>query len=317
MRARVGRFVLALALASTILAPGISAQTRDTVIVGLLGEPDSVVPAFVRAAVETHVGTTLFVPLVGVNGEGAAIPRLAVQVPTLENGLWRLLSNNEMELTYTLRPGFKWHDGTPVTAADLVFAWEVAREPRAGAAALDRTLAGVSAPTATTVVVRWSERRVAANLEQLFALPRHLLEASFRENPASVRTGAYASRPVGNGPYTVTEWVRGRHIRLQAFDEYPEGKPAIRNLIFRFFPSAAAVGSEEVHANFTGGGGGPEFASVTIASLIFEHIAFNLDSPLLRDRRVRQALLHATNRDEVRRTAWRAIDELAHSWLPP
>ncbi|MGH2372487.1 MAG: peptide ABC transporter substrate-binding protein [bacterium] len=315
MRTCVG--LLVIALVATILAPGVLAQSRDTVIVGLLGEPDSVVPAFVRAAVETHVGSTLFVPLVGLNGEGGAIPRLAAQVPTLENGLWRLLPNNEMELTYTLRPGFKWHDGTPVTAGDLVFAWEVSREPRAGAAAVDRSLTGVSAPNATTVVVRWSERRVAANLEQLFGLPRHLLEAPFRENPASVRTGAYASKPVGNGPYTLIEWVRGRHIRLQAFDDYPEGKPAIRNLIFRFFPSAAAVGSEEVHANFTGAGGGPEFAPVTIPSLIFEHVAFNLDSPLLRDRRVRQALLHATDRDAVRRDAWRAVDELAHTWIPP
>jgi len=107
------------------------------VIAGLLGEPDHLVPGFSRLSVAGHVNAALFVGLIGLNAELQAYPRVAAEIPTLENGQWRLLSNNEMEVTYKIRRGFKWHDGTPVTAGDAVFAWEVAREPRTGAIAPD------------------------------------------------------------------------------------------------------------------------------------------------------------------------------------
>jgi peptide/nickel transport system substrate-binding protein len=54
-----------------------------------------------------------------------------------------------------------------------------------------------------------------------------------------------------------------------------------------------------------------------VPGLIFEHIAINLDSPLMRDRRVRQALLHAVDREAIRRQAGWVTEKVAHTWLPP
>lgn len=298
-------------------ASPVSAQPRDTVIVGLVGEPDHIVPGFSRLAVAGHVSGTLFVGLVGLNADWQAYPRVAAEVPTLENGQWRLLPNDEMEITYKIRPGFKWHDGTPVTAGDVVFAWEVAREPRSGAIAPDPGISAMTASDPATLVVRWRERRAQANIFGHSFLPRHLLETQFRQDPATIRAGAFSARPIGNGPYQFVEWARGRHIRMQAVEDYAEGRPAIPTLIFRFFASTAAVGGEELHVNFTGVGGGPQFETVPMPGLVFEHISINLESPLLRDRRVRQALLHAVDRETVRRQAWGATEELAHTWLPP
>lgn len=303
------------ALAATA-APIAHTQTRDTVVVGLIGDPDSLLPGFSRLAVAGQVNVALFVGLIGWNADRQAYPRIAQQVPTLENGQWRLLPNNEMEVTYRLRPGFRWHDGRPVTAGDVVFAWEVAREARAGAVPPDPGISAMTAPDAGTVVVRWSGRRHTANLGHPL-LPRHLLEDQFRENPAGIRTGPYATRPVGNGPYRLVEWVRGRHIRLQAVEDYAEGRPRIPNLVFRFFPSAAAVGTEELHVNDTGARLPGDFETVPVPSLIFEHIAINLDNLWLRDRRVRQALLYAVDRDMIRARVWGATAEVAHTWLPP
>lgn len=311
---------MAAVLCSVILAaawvPIASAQPRDTVVVGLIGDPDSIVPGFSRLAVAGHVNAALFVGLVGFNADWQPYARVAQEVPTLENGQWRLLPNNEMEVTYRLRPGFKWHDGTPVTASDAVFAWEVLREPRTGGIQPDPAISAMTASDPNTLIVRWSTRRHTANLGHPL-LPRHLLEGQFRENPAGIRTGAYAARPVGNGPYRFLEWVRGRHIRLQAVEDYVEGRPRIPTLVFRFFASGAAVGSEELHVNYTGARTPGDFETVTPPSLIFEHIAINLDNPWLRDRRVRQALLYAVDRDTVRARAWGAAAEVAHTWLPP
>jgi peptide/nickel transport system substrate-binding protein len=265
-----------------------------------------------------QVSAALFVGLVGWNADWELVPRMAQEVPTLENGQWRLLPNNEMEVTYRLRPGFKWHDGTPVTAGDAVFAWEVLRDPRVGAIRPAPVISAVTAPDASTIVVRWNTRSHTANLG-VPLLPRHLLEAQFRENPAGIRTGAYAARPVGNGPYRLVEWVRGRHIRLQAVDDYAEGRPRIPNLVFRLFPTAAeaAAATEELHVNFAGARPPGEFETVRMPSLIFEHIVVNLDNPQLRDRRVRQALLYAVDRDVIRARAWGVGTEVAHTWLPP
>ncbi|MDR7519699.1 MAG: peptide ABC transporter substrate-binding protein [Armatimonadota bacterium] len=294
-----------------------SAQPRDTVIVGLIGEPDHIVPGFSRLAVTGYVTSTLFVGLVDLNADWQLFPRIAQEVPTLENGQWRLLPNDEMEVTYRLRPGFKWHDGTPVTAGDVVFAWEAMRERRTGAAQPDPGISAMTAPDASTVVVRWSARRLTANLGHPL-LPRHLLEAQFRENPAGIRTGTFAARPVGNGPYRFVEWVRGRHIRLQAVEDYAEGRPKIPTLVFRFFASDAAVGNEELHVNAAVYRPSSDFETITPPSLVFEHIAVNLDNPWLRDRRVRQALLYALDRDLIRaRAGWGPLTEVAHTWLPP
>lgn len=301
-----------------ISAGPVSAQPENTVVIGLIGESDSILPGFSRLVVSDWVIGTLFVGLVDLNAEWRPHPRVAQEVPTLENGQWRLLPNGEMELTYRLRPGFKWHDGTPVTAADVVFAWEVLRDPRTGAEPPDPGVREVTAPDASTVVVRWSVRRATANLGHP-VLPRHLLEAEFRRNPAGIRTGAFAARPVGNGPYRFVEWVRGRHIRLQAVEDYPEGRPRIPTLEFRFFSSDADVRAEELHVNATGvSRPAPDFEMVFPPSLIFEHIAVNLDNPWLRDRRVRQALLYAVDREVIRaRAGWAAFAEVAHTWLPP
>lgn len=312
---RFSAVACALALA-VALTPAVSAQPRDSVIVGLIGDPDHLVPGFSRLAVASHVSAVLFVGLVGLNADWQAYPRVAREVPTLENGQWRLLPNDEMEVTYRLRPGFRWHDGTPVTAGDVVFAWEVAREPRTGAITPDPGITAVAAPDPSTIVVRWRERRVGANLGHPL-LPRHLLDAQFRSDPAAVRTGPFASRPIGNGPYRFVEWTRGRSLRLQAVEDYPEGRPAIPTLVFRFIPSAAAVGGEELHVNFTGAGGGPQFETMVVPGLIFEHIAINHDNQWLRDRRLRQALVLAVDRDVIQRQAgWLNVD-VAHTWLPP
>ncbi len=307
-------FIPVIVLAA-VICPGALAQPRDSVTVGLPSEPDSIIPNFSRLAVAGQVSGILFVGLVGLNSEWHAHPQMAREVPTLENGLWRLLPSNEAEVTFRLRAGSKWHDGAPVAAGDFVFAWEVAREPRSGAVAPDPAIASVTAPDPSTVVVRWKERRVGANTGYV-PLPRHMLEASFRENPAGIRAGPFASRPVGNGPYRFVEWTRGQSIRLQGVEDYLGGRPAISAITFRFATPPGA-GREELHVDFTGAGAGPQHEPVIVMGLVFEHIALNLDNPWLRDRRVRQALLHAIDRETIRREAGWVAAEVAHSWLPP
>ncbi len=70
----------------------------------------------------------LDVGLVTLDEKGGLHPRLAEAVPSIDNGLWTLLPDGRMETTWTIRPSAKWHDGTPVTAEDLVFTATVSQD---------------------------------------------------------------------------------------------------------------------------------------------------------------------------------------------
>src|SRR5436190_625396 len=119
------------------------------------------------------------------NDRGALTPQLAASLPTLENGQWRVLQDGHMEMTWTISPRARWHDGTPLTAADLLFSVQVGQDkdlPLFRHPAYD-SLESVEAPNAATVVAKWKAPYIWA--DDLFAststgrpalatpLPRH------------------------------------------------------------------------------------------------------------------------------------------------
>ena len=66
--------------------------------------------------------------MTAIDSEGVRRPILAETVPSLDNGLWKLLPNGQMELIWKIRPNTQWHDGTPLTADDLMFTIAVASD---------------------------------------------------------------------------------------------------------------------------------------------------------------------------------------------
>src|SRR5213593_3058967 len=65
--------------------------------------------------------TIVHVGLSAVDHQGIRRPIAAEAVPSVDNGQWRLLPSGQMEQVWRVRPGTEWHDGTPLTADDLVF----------------------------------------------------------------------------------------------------------------------------------------------------------------------------------------------------
>ena len=122
---------------------------------------------------------------------------LAEAVPSLENGLWRLLPDGRMELVWRIRAGAEWHDGTRFTTDDLVFTMQVCQDPsfpefRLGAGGAFELVDGVVAVDSQTISVTWkapfirADRLFSTGLEGFAEpLPRHLLEGAFAENRES------------------------------------------------------------------------------------------------------------------------------------
>lgn len=151
-------------------------------------------------------------------------------------------SIDQLVVTFKLRPEITWADGTPLTAEDSLYSFEVARQlfPQARSELLRRTQ---SYQVLDPAAVEW--RGLPGYRDARYAtffftpLPRH----AWGELPAEELLTAEVSsrRPLGWGPYVVEEWTAGDHISLvrnPAYFRAAEGLPHFDRVVFRFMPGA-------------------------------------------------------------------------------
>lgn len=208
-------------------------------MLGLVGEPTSVFADDANARVLAAAVTE---PLVGVDPRGDYVPRLAVDVPTIENGGLRIVSGDgggRLVATFRLRDGALWQDGEAITAEDVRFAHD--EDATAPLGSLTRWLADrieqidVVDDHFVRVTYRAGERWDAYPTAPR-VLPRHLLA-----NADAAKRAAYAREPVHAGPFSVAAWVAGYGVTLAAFPGHIGGAPALRRIEVRFFSDRNAI----------------------------------------------------------------------------
>jgi peptide/nickel transport system substrate-binding protein len=182
--------------------------------------------------------------LVTLDDRGVLHPQLAVELPTQERGSWIVRPDGTMRTTYSLRRDVTWHDGTPLTARDFVFALAVTTDaelplPQGRLAPyVDR----VEHPDEATLVIEWSQTYPFANAiveDDLGPLPAHLLESLHRSDKERFQQLPYWTREfVGVGPYRVADWVLGSYMVLKAYDRFYAGPAKIDTVTAHFILSA-------------------------------------------------------------------------------
>lgn len=209
--------------------------------------PRSNIPGIESVQQLVNTGLTVIDP------EGdARLPRLAEQAPTVENGLWKLLPDGGMEITWTIKQGAVWHDGTPVTADDLVFStqvWKDKRLPIFAHVALD-SVANVVAVNARTVVATWSKAYIKAN--EMFGsglvLPvaKHKLDEAYQalsDQEQFVANPYWSTEFVGTGPFKLKTWEPGAFLTVSANDQYIMGRPKLDEVTVKFIPDPNTLGA--------------------------------------------------------------------------
>jgi ABC-type transport system substrate-binding protein len=142
---------------------------------------------------------------------------------------------DSVTLVFDLNPQARWQDGVPVTARDVVFTMERARN-RSVAPRLAELLKHITAVTAEgerRVVFRFSHPYAEQLYDATFhvaPIPAHLLDTIA---PDALSRSAFAAQPVGNGPYRWVRAVPGQFIELRRNDDFFLGKPAIERVIVR------------------------------------------------------------------------------------
>jgi peptide/nickel transport system substrate-binding protein len=230
------------------------------------------------------------------------------------------ISEDERTYTFRLAEGVTWHDGEPFTSEDVVFTTsQFLMETHPRARAIFERCASIEAPDANTVVFTLSEPfgpfLQAFDVSTTPITPKHIYEGTdYRNNPAN-------DTPIGTGPFKLQEWVRGSYIHLVRHDGYfKEGQPYLDEIYYRVVPDAAAralaleSGTVDLTQFFDVEAFDvprlrelPNIKLTTQGYEFFAPIAWldinNRIAPM-DDKRFRQALLYALDRNFIRDNIW-------------
>ncbi len=234
---------VALVIAAAACAPtgepppsATGAPRGGTATFAIWQEPETLNPFYGTQTVSTLVNEITVEGLLQVDVDGNRVPQLAAQVPTLPNGQVKLSSDGKkMDVTYTLKSSVLWSDGKPFTSADVKFTWQaIMRDPKVTSREGYDKIDSIDTPNDTTVVIHYQE--IYAPFATRFGaiLPKHVLE-SFEDMSKS----DYGRKPVGTGPFVVTEFAAGDHITAERNPNYRvKDKPLLDRIIFKSVPSS-------------------------------------------------------------------------------
>lgn len=139
--------------------------------------------------------------------------------------------------TLTLRPGVRWSDGRPFTSADVKYTWQLATNKDVHvtyATGFDK-IASVDTPSATKVVYHLKEAYAPFKEQVMGApiVPQHILAPLSADQ---INRAPFNQKPVGTGPFTVTEFVTDDHVTLTANPSYWGPKPKLQRIVVRIVP---------------------------------------------------------------------------------
>jgi len=332
------------------VAGGAQAQPRAQKIirVAIGREPDgfviSMTPSATTSGGAFQVQSIPAAKLQAVDDKGRTFGDLAEALPSTTDGTWTIGDDGSMETIWKLRRNVKWHDGTPMTADDLVFGYQAVTSPGVvslGGAYL-RDIREVLATESYTVSVKWSRINVnaATPRDNLPVLPRHILEKELasRSPEAFMNLPYWTTDYVGTGPFKLERWAQGDRLEFAAFDDYFRGRPKLDRLVVRIIPdpntTIAKVLAGEVDVTL------PVQLDVEVALTMKERWEGTRNQVLLGspgqgrfmypqsrdesvrprellDPRVRRALYQAVDRQSISEAVTRGTAPIADSWVPP
>jgi len=286
---------LNLAAAAVALLAG-TAAAQDAITIGMVLEPPNLDPTGgAAAAIDEVVYANVFEGLTRFGPDGSVRPALAER--------WEVSGDGKI-YTFHLRDGVTFHDGTAFDAEDVKFSLDRARaEDSANAQkALFTGIEAVDIVDPLTVKVTLSAPN--GNFPFNMAWGDAVILA-----PESAEQAA--TDPVGTGPFVFANWAQGDRVELGPNPDYWGEKPALNSATFKFIsdPTAAfaamMAGDVDAFPNFPAPETLPQLAAdprfeVIVGSTEGETIlAMNNRNPALANVKVREAIAHAINRQEI------------------
>ncbi|MDM3871043.1 peptide ABC transporter substrate-binding protein [Porticoccus sp. W117] len=268
--------------------------------------------------------------------------RTCVTLPTIENGLAVLETTPDgkpgISVTVQIHPEFSWGDGTPVTAEDFKLRWEIGRHPDAGSIAPSafEPVYQFDVVDDKTFVLHYDEIKYSFNDFWLIPpIPSQLERSIYEQDPETYKDRSlYATNPTNpglwNGPYRLERVTPGVELTMVRNPYWFGEQPRFDSVTLRAIENTAALeanllsGSIDMIAGQSNGlqidqgisfekRHGSDYQVLYTHKALLELIIVQMKkNPVLADKRVRQALLYALDREGINQQLFAGKQPVAH-----
>lgn len=315
LKAGAGAGITAATIAGMTFPRSLAAQTpaaeiapktlSGTAIVAATGEPQSFQPDFQADDYLWPIACNIYNSLFSLDNDFNVIPELATGYE---------VSADSLSITVTLNPNATWHDGQPVTSADVKYTLEqIVTDTAATASGLIGAISSVDTPDDHTAVLQLAQPSASVigflSWYGVFILPAHIYEGTdWTTNEANMA-------PIGSGPFKFVSYEPGATVELEANEAYFGEGPYLERLIFSIIPDpntqVQALLNGEI--DFIDGIPNAQIPSMEAQPDAFKlapkiypspiYFGFNFNHPPLDVLEVRQAIGMAIDRDQIVATA--------------
>jgi peptide/nickel transport system substrate-binding protein len=308
--------------------PGNNWTVHGVLRVGSYEDLDTLIPTLSQQQFVTDVAQMIYSGLIDYDDHANPVPDVALAYPTERNGG---ISRDGKTITYHLRHGVKFSDGVPLTSADVKYTWQQIMNP-------DNNepyrypyddVASIDTPDAYTLIVHLKEPLASfpaafmANGAIGSILPKHLLDRY-----ANLNHVAFATKPVGSGPFVVVSWEPGTLLTLRANPLYWRGPPKLKEVLYRIIPNQNTLLTDVLSHDVDLYYDAPEVQYATLVkipgyrvthvpNMTYEHIRFNTARPPLDDVRVRRAIAYAIDWQALAKDVYFGLDIPGIADTPP
>lgn len=311
-----------MAMATAVTASTDPVYGGDIVIGSFGGEPVLFNPLYSEDTASSEVEELIFASLMRTNKNLEMVPEIAKSQPTI--------SEDGLQWTFELHDDVMFHDGHELTAEDVVFTFSTFVHddytgPRSGGFSTLETVEAVDDHTVRFTLTEPDARFIT--LTDYGILPEHILG----DVPVA-ELGEYTEfnidNPIGAGAFEFVEWKQGQYLKVKANDDYFEGRPYLDSATIRYAQDANAavlmLGEGEIdHLANLPPAEVPtveSFDSVDVSSTLalrYDYLGYNLRRDLFKDKRVRQAITHAIDRELIVETVMEGQATVAHAPTSP
>jgi peptide/nickel transport system substrate-binding protein len=310
-----------LPVASTGAAPLVESPSIPDggIVTGVIGDASVLLPVLAADAPSRDVAYLIFNGLVKYDKDAKLVGDLAAK--------WEM-SDDCRRIRFHLRPDVKWQDGEPFTSRDVAYTYRVYADPKTPTpwASDYLRVAELRCLDDHTVDITY-DKPYAPALESWNEgiLPCHLLEGQ------SITASHLQRCPIGTGPFRFESWNTGEKIVLSANPCYFEGRPHIPRTTIRIIPDTATMFlllkageidrmdlspiqyARQTQSNWFC----KNFQKYKYLHLGYTYLGYNLKDPRFQDKRVRQALSMAIDRQRIVKCVLLGLGEVAHTTYKP
>lgn len=280
-----------------------SADTKygGAIVVASIGDARTLIPPLATDSASAEICSLVYNGIVKYDKNINIVGDLAESWEVLDDGL---------RIIFHLRKNVKWHDGVPFTAKDVEFTYKKLIDPNVKTAYSGdfEKIKALNVLDDYTIEVIYKEPYAPAlSSWGMPIIPYHILKDE------DLNTSKYARAPVGTGPYKFKKWLTGEKIELVSNHDYFEGRPHIDKYIYRIIPDDASMFLElqaktidlmgltplQYKRQTNTGFFEKNFNKFRYISFGYTYLGYNLLNDKFKDKKVRQALDYAVNKQEI------------------